>query len=188
MPFYDRDIDWIILSHPDRDHLTGLLAVLQNYHIHNILWSGIPKDSAEYTAWRELISQEGANIVISSTGDTFDLGGNPDIRLEVLAPPSQIVSNASNEESVVIRLIYGARSFIFTGDVDNAEEQKIIDNIPDCVLIFKIAHHGSKYSANDEFYTDLLPAAAVISVGAQNSYGHPAPAVLEKLQNMILKY
>ncbi len=190
MSFYDRDIDWVILSHPDRDHLIGLLAVLKDYRIHNILWSGIPKDTAESSEWLSLISKEKANIVIGFSGETFDLGGNPDLTLQVLAPLANLQDSArgSNEASVVVRLVYGARSFVFTGDADNAEEQEIADTNPDLPAdIVKVAHHGSKTAANEEFWAGLLPAAAVISVGAGNPYGHPTEQVLEMLAKYDIK-
>ena len=190
MPFYDRDIDWVVLSHPDRDHLAGLLAVLKNYRVHNVLWSGIPKDTAESDEWIDLVAKEKANIVIGSAGEEFDLGGNPGLMLQVLAPVSGADSSAasSNESSIVVRFVYGARSFVFAGDADNAEEQGMVDADPDLQTdILKVAHHGSKNSANESLLEDLLPAVAVISVGAQNPYGHPSAEVLEMLAKYDIK-
>lgn len=190
MPFYDRDIDWVVLSHPDRDHLAGLLAVLKNYRVHNILWSGIPKDTAESDEWIDLVAKEKANIVIGSAGDEFDLGGDPGLILQVLAPVSGADSSAasSNEASIVVRFVYGARSFVFAGDADNAEEQGIMDADPDLQTdILKVSHHGSKNSANEGLFEDLSPAVAVISVGAQNPYGHPSAEVLEMLAKYDIK-
>lgn len=110
--------------------------------------------------------------------------------LQVLAPLANLQDSArgSNEASVVVRLVYGARSFVFTGDADNAEEQEIADTNPDLPAdIVKVAHHGSKTAANEEFWAGLLPAAAVISVGAGNPYGHPTEQVLEMLAKYDIK-
>jgi competence protein ComEC len=188
MPFYDRDIDWVVLSHPDRDHLGGLLAVVKNYRVHNIVWSGIPSDSAESAEWLDLVSEEKANIIIATAGQTLDLGGQPDLALEILAPAAATPATKTNGTSVVVRLVYGRRAFVFTGDADSAEEQGIIDGDPALRAdILKVAHHGSKTSANEEFLADLLPAAAVISVGAGNPYGHPTAQALEMLAKYDIK-
>lgn len=190
MPFYDRDIDWVVLSHPDRDHLSGLLAVLKNYRVHNILWAGISNDTAENQEWLNLIAAEGANIMTGLAGEEFDLGGEPRLTLQVLAPEANAVAAGTgvNEASVVVRAAYGARSFVFTGDADSEGEQAVIDGVSELRAdVLKVAHHGSKYSANEEFLADLMPAAAVISVGAGNSYGHPTAEVLEMLAKYDIK-
>lgn len=190
MPFYDRDIDWIVLSHPDRDHLAGLLAVLKNYRVHNILWSGIPKKTAESDKWIDMIAKEGSKIVIAAAGDFIELGQNPRLALEILAPGDTAAKTAadSNETSVVVRVIFGGRSFAFTGDAAAGEERVIAGSIPNLQTdILKVAHHGSKYSASEDFLADLMPAAAVISVGAANSYGHPSAEVLEMLAKYGIK-
>ncbi len=190
MPFYDRDIDWIVLSHPDRDHLAGLLAVLKNYRVHNILWSGIPKKTAESDKWLDMIAKEGSKIVMARAGNLVELGQNPRFALEILAPGESAAKTAddSNEASVVVRVIFGGRYFVFTGDAADGEERVIAASNPNLRAdVLKIAHHGSKYSANEGFFEDLLPAAAVISVGAANSYGHPSAEVLEMLAKYDIK-
>jgi competence protein ComEC len=192
MPFYDRDIDWMVLSHPERDHVDGLLAVLKNYRVHNIIWSGIPKDTAESKEWTDLVAKEGANVVIARPGEKFALGGDPDCVLEILAPDTSDAGNlssgrSSNDLSVVARLEYGQRSFLFTGDATDKEEEFSWAADPEPVDVLKVAHHGSKTSADDIFMADLLPAAAVISVGAGNSYGHPNQETLEMLGKYDIK-
>jgi len=188
MPFYDRDIDWVILSHPDRDHVDGLLAVLKNYNIHNIIWSGIPKETAESSAWVDAVAKEGANVVVAAPGEKFVLAGSPELILEILAPVGANGSDkSSNDASVIAKLVYGQRSFLFTGDATAKEERSIFAVNPETADILKVAHHGSKTSADDTFFAELLPAAAVIPVGATNPYGHPNAETLDLLAKYDIK-
>lgn len=189
MPFYDRDIDWVVLSHPERDHLAGVLAVLKNYRVHNIIWSGISKDNAESEEWSNLIARENANIVVAYPGEKLDLGGAPDCSLEILGPAAGTTStgSSSNDLSVMVRLVYGQRTFLFTGDATNKEEETALLVDSARVDVLKVAHHGSKTSADDGFVADLLPAAAVISVGMGNSYGHPNQETLDLLGKYDIK-
>ena len=189
MPFYDRDIDWIILSHPEKDHLAGLIAVLKNYQIHNIIWSGISKDNAESKEWSDLVGREGANVVIARPGEIFALGNGPGSFLEILAPDAagSNLSKNVNDLSVAAKLTFGARSFLFTGDAAVKEEESSLLANSGTVDVLKVAHHGSKTSASEIFMTDIMPAAAVISVGENNSYGHPHSEVLELLSKYDIK-
>jgi len=194
MPFYDRDIEWMVLSHTDRDHLTGLLDVIKNYRVRNIIWSGIGDNRAQDKEWERLISEEtardNAKIIFAVPGEKVDLGGNPDCQIEILAPAitDRSPSRGQNDLSVAVKLIYGKRSFVFVGDASSREESEIKSTIPELRAdVLKVAHHGSKSSANEEFLASLLPAAAVISVGAKNSYGHPSPEVLELLAKYDIK-
>ena len=189
MPFYDRDIDWVVLSHPERDHLAGVLAVLKNYRVHNIIWSGISKDNAESKEWSDLVAKENANIVVAYPGEKLDLGGAPDCSLEILGPAAGTASSgsSSNDLSVMVRLVYGQRSFLFTGDSTSREEEAALSVDSARADVLKVAHHGSKTSADDAFIADLLPAAAVISVGSGNSYGHPNQETLDLLGKYDIK-
>jgi len=188
MPFYDREIDWVVLSHPDRDHLNGLLAVLDNYRVRNIIWSGRSKETAECREWLDLAAKEGANIIVGSAGQIIDLGGRPGARLEILAPEVVPFQGNANESSLAVRLVFGQRSLIFTGDADIREELSMVENNSGLTAdILKVAHHGSKNSTSDDFLDAVLPAAAVISVGGGNTYGHPASQTLEMLKKYDIK-
>ncbi|MCU0653045.1 MAG: MBL fold metallo-hydrolase [Candidatus Pacebacteria bacterium] len=189
MPFYDREIDWVILSHPDRDHVNGLFAVLKNYRIKNIVWSGMPGEAAEGKEWINDVAKEGANVILAAPGEKFDLGSDPSCFFEVLAPAAAIPSGSGNNDlSVVVRLAYGARKFLFTGDIAAKEGQALENIYPGLAAdVLKVAHHGSKYGTDGAFLSALAPAAAVISVGQGNSYGHPSPEVLEILSGYGIK-
>lgn len=179
MPFYDRTIDLIILTHPERDHLFGFLEVLKSYHVENILWTGIVRETAEWREWVRLIEEEGAEIRIAQAGQKIIIQEDPLIFMEVLYPfenlESQEIKN-SNDSSIVAELVFNDISFLFTGDISKKiEKQLSVDSD-----VLKIAHHGSKTSTCLEFLEIVSPEIAVITVG-ENSYGHPHPEVLANL-------
>ena len=178
MSFYDRTIDLLILTHPDRDHLFGLLEVLKRYEIKNILWTGIVKDTAEWKEWKRLIGEEGANIIIAEAGQEIILSEN--IYLSILYPFESLEGQETkytNDTSIVAELVFNNVSFLFTGDISKKiEKQLSIDSD-----VLKIAHHGSKTSSCLEFLEIVSPEFAVISVG-ENRWGHPNPETLANLE------
>ncbi len=184
MPFYDRDIDWVVLSHTDRDHLAGLLSVLKNYRVENIIWSGVSDGDAEDTEWERLIDDEGANVKIAVAGEKLELGGNPLTVLEILAPDEndKMSNKDQNELSVIVKLTYGEKSFLFCGDAKSKENGFIGTAALPQADVLKVSHHGSKYSTEDGFLAQVCPSAAAISCGKNNSYGHPHQEVLDLLQ------
>jgi len=189
MPFYDRQIDWMILSHPDSDHLSGLLAVLENYRVDNIVWSGIGKDSAECRQWEAMIAREGARVFEVSARDKFSLDGGA-VAVEILSPEAGAAAaeKKSNNLSVAARIVHKNRAFLFAGDIDAKQEEMIFRADPGLRAdVLKIAHHGSKYSANEEFMAGLATAAAVVSCGEGNRYGHPHPETLDLLEKYDIK-
>lgn len=187
MPFYDRTIDLIILTHPEKDHIFGLLEVLKKYSVKNILWTGIIRDTPEFKEWKNLIEKEGADIKIAESGQKISIG-RPDlpIFLEILSPFENLEGREfkdSNETSIVNNLVFGENSFLFTGDIEEKAEKELLAkkiNLSSDVL--KVAHHGSKTSTSLEFLKEVFPGVAVIPVG-ENSYGHPHPEVLANLKN-----
>jgi len=184
LPFYDRSLDLVILTHPEKDHLAGLIEVLKSYKINKILWTGIVRDTFEWQKWEDLIKKEGAQIKIAKAGQRMILKEtDTPIFFDILYPFESLEGQEfkdSNETSIVGRLVLGTDSFLFTGDIGESTERKLIDkNINSDVL--KIAHHGSKYSSSGEFLEKVSPEIAAIQVG-KNSYGHPHPEVLAKLK------
>ena len=197
MPFWDRDIDLVILTHPEADHLSGLIDVLKKYKVRNILWTGIIRDTPEYKEWQKLIREEGAKIFIASKGQKIKMAN--DISIDVLFPFESAEGKEfenSNDTSVVSRLVLGHNSFIFTGDISEIAEKELIsayscsDSCEFATLdsdVLKIAHHGSKTSSSEGFLQVVSPEVAIISVGKNNSYGHPTPETLENLNKYGIK-
>lgn len=183
MPFYDRTIELVILTHPEKDHLFGLLEVLKRYNIKNILWTGVVRDTVEWQEWENLIKKEKANIRIAKAGDRIILRKkSPFIYIDILNPGENMDGKSlkdSNDSSIVAYLVVGLKSFLFTGDIDSViEKQLTAENFNANVL--KVAHHGSKYSSSEDFLKAVLPDVAVIEVG-KNSYGHLTGEVLARL-------
>jgi competence protein ComEC len=189
MPFWDRTLDLVILTHPEHDHMAGLLEVLKRYEVKNILWTGILRPTAEFQEWQKLIAQEGAEIHIARS-TTCALSESA--YLEILYPFESMegkeIANTNNT-SIVARLVFGANSFLFTGDASQAVEKKLLQKDIDSDVL-KVGHHGSKTSSAEEFIRAVSPKIAVISVGKDNSYGQPHSetlAVLEKYGITVLR-
>ncbi len=178
MPFYDRTIDLVILTHSDSDHLFGLLDVLKNYKVKSILYTGIGKNSAEFQEWQDLIKKENADINISQAGQKIVLSSNPLIYIDVIFPPKDSSFSNNNDASIISRLNFNATSFLFMGDATE-KVYSGLSNVDSDVL--KVAHHGSKDSYSQDFINSVSPKIAVISVGKDNKYGHPDVSVLENL-------
>jgi competence protein ComEC len=189
MPFWDRTIDLVILTHPERDHLFGLLDVLKRYKIENILWTGIIREIPEYKKWKELIEKEKSEIKIAKAGLKIFAS---DFLMKILYPFESLEGKKyqnSNETSIVSKLIFDKISFLFTGDILKKQEKELIDQYSDFLEsnILKLAHHGSKSSNSEEFLREVLPEIAIISVGRENKYGHPHQEVLERLEKYDIK-
>jgi len=186
MPFWDRTIDLVILTHPERDHMAGLLEVLKRYKVENILWTGIVRDTQEFKEWEKAIEEEKANIKIAQSGQKITvLPGK--LYIEILYPfenlTGQEIKN-SNNTSVVSRLVFNGNSFLFTGDIQKSTEKKLTES--ENILnsdVLKVSHHGSKSASSKEFMGRVLPEIVVISVGKGNSYGHPHQEVLDILES-----
>jgi len=184
MPFYDRTIDLIILTHPEHDHYFGLFEVLKRYEVKNILWTVIIRDTAEYQEWIRLIEEEGAEVGVVEAGQKIVLSEK--IYLSILHPfenlENQKVKNA-NDTSIVASLFFGNVSFLFTGDIGKKVEARLVEQGIDLDSdVLKVCHHGSKTSSSLEFLEAVSPEVAVIQVGKDNSYGHPHPEVLARLE------
>jgi len=183
MPFYDRTIDLVILTHPDYDHLSGLLDVLKRYKVKNILWTGVITDTPQFSEWQKLLSKENANVVIAKKGEKIIILSDPLIYLDIIYPDKDLEGNNvknTNDTSVVAHLVFDNSSFLFTGDAtEKVDPELSVENLKSDVL--KVAHHGSKDSMTDDFLNSVSPEFAVISVGKDNSYGHPNIKTLEKL-------
>jgi len=191
LPLGDRTLDLIILTHPENDHLLGLIEVLKNYEIGNILWTGIVRDTENYKEWERLIKkeqkEEKANIFIAKAGQKIYLSErNPDQYVEVLYPFESLEGKSfkdSNNTSIVNKLIFRENSFLFPGDIYKSAEKEILEKGIDVDSdVLKISHHGSKTSSAEEFIAKVSPEVAVISAGKDNKYGHPSPETLEALE------
>ncbi len=187
MPFWDKTIDLVILTHPDYDHQRGLLDALDYYQIKNIIWTGELSEGKTFEAWQEKIKKEGAVIYFAKAGMKI-LAGKA--KIDILYPidlPKKDSKN-NNDSSIVARMIFGQTSFMLTGDVNREAESEIINSGVDIKSnVLKVSHHGSKSATSPAFLANVKPELAVISVGASNSYGHPHQEVLSNLEKFGIK-
>ena len=188
MPFWDRSIDLIILTHPEKDHLAGLIDVLKKYRVENILWTGVVRDTSEYKEWLGSIQKEKANIFIANSGQKVIM---PRTFLGILYPFENLEEQRfkdSNNTSIVAKLVFGKNSFLFTGDISKSAERELLAKGIDIDSdVLKIGHHGSKTSTAEEFIKEVSPEIAVIQVGQDNPYGHPHQETLETLTKYSIK-
>lgn len=177
MPWFDRSIDVVIGTHPDADHIGGLVDVLKRYRASLVVQSSVldPEgaDSAAFDAAVAKEVEEGAQKMIATRGQVLDLGDGA--YLEILFPDREVPNIETNTGSIVARLVYGDTSFMLTGDSLQSIEEYLVqldaEDLQSNVL--KVGHHGSRTSSSLSFVGFVSPEYAVFSRGCDNSYGHP---------------
>jgi len=185
VPFWDRKIEVVIATHPDADHIGGLIDLMRTYQIGTLMDTQIQSDSQVYKKYRELIDLKKMNEIEGVAETNLKIGDNSEMKIMRPAKNYNPNEKDNNLNSIVARLSFGENSFLFTGDMPSEGEQSLIksgENIKSPVL--KVGHHGSKYSSGEEYLKAVSPRDAIISVGANNKYGHPAPEIIERLKNL----
>lgn len=190
MPFWDRSIDLLVLTHAHADHVTGLLGVLKRYNIGMILESGEEYSTPEYHEWREVIKQKNIPVVVAHSGQVLHLGQNA--KLDVLSPLENyngVSVKNPHEANVSAKLLYGKTSALLMGDAEKPIEYRLLYENPQELKsdILKVGHHGSKTSSMEDFLKAVSPQVAVIQVGRKNRYGHPTQEVLDRLASVGAK-
>lgn len=184
LPFWDRSIDVVVLTHGHADHLTGLLDVMRRYDVGHVIEREVGHTTPAYLSWRQAVDSEGAPVTQAMAGHVIDLGDGAAI--EVLHPPESLMTGADsdpNNASIVLRVVYGEVSFLLTGDIFAEAEREMLSRGVDVrSTVVKIPHHGSRSSSSLEFIERVNPSVAVISVGAGNRFGHPHAETLEVLR------
>jgi competence protein ComEC len=189
LPFWDRTIDLVVSTQPQADHITGLVEILQRYIAKQVLEPGVSYNSSIYQEWCNLVEEKQIKRDTAQAGQEIDLGN--EIKIEVLNPPASLWDGTSDDvdnNGVVLKLSWGKVSFLFTADIREEVEFELIGqraNLKSTVL--KVAHHGSKTSTTSQFLAAVDPEVAVISVGVNNTFGHPAQDVLDRLINRLGK-
>ena len=172
-------LDYIVATHADTDHVGGLAGAL-NYATADIALSPVTSsDSEAFNNFKKYLGQ--TTLTVPSAGDSFSLGSST---FQVVGPVEENASD--NNTSLVIRIAYGDTSFIFMGDAETSEEMSILEaGYPVNSTLIKVAHHGSNSSSSEAFLDAVNPSHAIISVGSDNSYGHPTSETLEKLKSRV---
>lgn len=172
-------LDVIVATHVDADHIGGLSGALNYASVGTAYCPETTGTTETFQSFVKYLAQRGKQITVPTAGETFALGG---AQIQILGPLHR--AEDSNDNSIVLKVSFGATSFLFTGDAERAEEQDLMNsgvNLQSTVL--KVGHHGSDTSTSYPFLRAVAPQYAVISVGAGNSYGHPTEAVLSRLRD-----
>lgn len=172
-------LDVIVATHVDADHIGGLSGALNYASVGTAYCPETTGTTETFQSFVKYLAQRGKQITVPTEGETFALGG---AQIQILGPLHR--AEDSNDNSIVLKVSFGATSFLFTGDAERAEEQDLLNsgvNLQSTVL--KVGHHGSDTSTSYPFLRAVAPQYAVISVGAGNSYGHPTEAVLSRLRD-----
>ena len=188
LPFYERKIDLMILTHPDPDHLNGLVETLKRYRVEKVFYNGVEDRDLSYKEFLREIEEKRIEREIVWRGKIFEFGSG---KIEILFPFENLSGKSfknDNEASIVFKLIYGKTSILFTGDATKkVEEQLIKHNLDLKADILKVSHHGSKTATSLEFLEKVKPKYAIISVGKNNKFGHPSLRVLKNLEKIGAK-
>ena len=204
LPFWDREIELVVSTHQDKDHLSGLVDVLANYQVNQLVINSLLVDTAVFRQFRQLVREKMIPVYSPQQGDIIKIGK---LRFKVLWPQEKKGSLAmwqpknssqpvlgqetyqgkTNINSIVLHFQYQDFDALLTGDISAKEEKEIIKNYQfSDIEVLKVAHHGSKYSSSQEFLQAVKPKIAIISVG-KNPWGHPTKEVLSRLKKVGAK-
>ena len=182
-------IDYIIISHFDSDHVGGLLTVIEELKVGQVVISKQREDSKNYKRFKDILKEKKVKVIVVGVGDTLKIEN--DLYIDILWPNnSKLISeNVLNNNSIVCKLYYKGFSMLFTGDIEEIAERRILQEYKNNLenlnaTILKVGHHGSKTSSIQEFIESIRPRVALIGVGKNNNFGHPNDYVLERLEKI----
>ena len=173
-------IDYLLATHADTDHIQGLTDAAKNFRVQAAFFGRTPAKDRDYAELEAILQKRGIENVTLARGDVFEIGG---AKIEVLNPEADEAESAaaSNNQSVVIRLTYGAKSFLLTGDIEKETENELLKNSELLKSdVVKVAHHGSRTSSTAAFIEATRANYAIISVGRHSQFGHPHPEIVER--------
>ncbi len=180
-------IDYVIVSHFDSDHCQGLNFIMENMKVKNAIISSLGQESNEYDTFLSLAKKQNTNLIYVKKGDIIKIG---DCTIKILFPNNEpITDNEKNNNAIVFKFLWKNISILFTGDIEEKAENKILslysDNLGELKsTILKVAHHGSKTSTTKAFLEAVKPQIALIGVGEDNNFGHPNSGVIERLESI----
>jgi len=175
----------VVLTHPDADHVVGLVDVLKRFNVRHVTYTGVEGSNSAYEAFEELIAQKSISTTFAEAGNTFVFDDN--ITFTVLFPFESFAGKSVediNGTSVVMKMTYADTVAIFTGDASvDVEKQMLSQSISLDADILKVGHHGSRTSTSEKFIDAVSPKYAIIQSEIDNDFGHPHPEVIERLQS-----
>lgn len=180
----DRSIDVVIGTHPDKDHVAGLVDVLARYQVTQIIRTENVNDTAPSEAFDGAVAAEGANVSYGRAGQVWRLGAST--TLTILSPATNPKEWESNASSIVTILRYGETEFLLTGDAGEGTELFLVDQYGTALQsdVLKLGHHGSRTSSSERFLQTVQPQYAVVSAGKDNDYGHPHDEVVQRVGSL----
>jgi len=182
-----KEIDYFVLTHPHADHIGGAPTVINTFDIKNVIMSDCVTTTKIFEETLDAIESKDVNVLEAVSGDEYSLGK---LNFKILAPNSASYSEI-NDYSVVFRLTYGEVSAMFTGDAEELSEEEILSKYSYQDLnsdLLKVGHHGSSSSSSVAFLKAVSPKYAVMSLGEDNSYGHPHDEIVERFEDMGITY
>lgn len=189
MPFYDRSIDMLVVTNPDKDHIAGFIDVLDQYRVGTVLEPGTRSSTETYKALEGRIDERGIQHLLARSGMRFVLDRKRSIYIDILYPDRDVATFSSNDGSIMARLVYDHTEVMLTGDATAKAERFALESGADLHAdILKVGHHGSRTSTSESFLDAVNPELAVISSGRDNSYGHPHREVTERLGARAVPY
>lgn len=189
LPFWDKRIDLMVLTHPHDDHVTGLIEVIKRYSVKKILYTGVVHDAPNYLAWLEEIRERKIPLIIIDRPQKIVLGD--DCYLEIISPRKSLLGRETdnlNNSSIVAKLVYRQTKFLLAGDVEIEVEKELLAGGVDLTAqVLKTGHHGSDTSSSEGFLETVSPKIAIIEVGKDNDFGHPSLRILKRLERVGTK-
>ncbi|MBI4435233.1 MBL fold metallo-hydrolase [Candidatus Uhrbacteria bacterium] len=180
---WDRTLDAVLLTHPDADHITGLVRVLDRYEVDTVYETGIRAHTPYDEAFVDTLGTIMSDRTLLITGDTIEIG---DVTLTIVWPDDSLVDTypeTRNNYSINLLLEYGETTMLLTGDSEAIVEESVGPRVGD-IDVLKVGHHGSFTSTSWEFLQTITPEIALISLGRENLYGHPHPTVIQRLEDI----
>lgn len=187
MPFFDRTIELLILSHPHLDHLAAFPEVFKRYNVERVLFTGEAHHMGLYEAMIHYLKLDNSAVIIANPKNDIDMGDG--LFIDVLWPSENLFGKSENENpndtSVVVKISHGEKSILFTGDIEAGGEAGLLALGSDLKsTMLKVPHHGSRTSSSTGFLLAVDPELAVISAGKENSFGHPHPDLLDRFASL----
>jgi len=185
IPFWDREIELVISTHPQKDHYFGLIEVFKRYKLDNYLYNDIDSGNLDYQVLEKVVGGSGVNVIRPFAGQVIRVGM---IYLDILNPPAGFTDPNANNIGIVDLLKFGKFKAIFTADVENkiSDELSTLSQV-EGVNYLKVNHHGSKNGLTQNLLEKLRPVVGVISDGKNNIYGHPHKEILDLLGKYNVK-
>lgn len=189
LPFWQRNLNLVVLTHPHDDHLTGLVDLLGRYRVDEVIQTAFTPTTRTQEEWLRTLKDRAVAVHYARSGEEIGFQGEPDLSLRVLSPATpdaaaELKGGGLNNTSIVMKLSYGSENILLEGDAQVEAEGEMVrretSELPAQVL--KVGHHGSSTSSSAPFLSQVQPQVAIISVGAGNSYGHPTSQTLQALQ------